>query len=162
MKIVGLAEVTNAQAAEWLVDLAEDLRPEDLDEIAAVTGEHPATALVSSVLVSSHAWVVLDGDAPICAFGAAPSDDPSVGTVWMLGSPRMDEPVNALAILRRTRPYLTELHETYPILSNYIDARNDRSLRWLEWCGFQVDEAVPDYGLEGRLFFLFSRQRDRV
>lgn len=158
MKIVSLSEVSNAQAAEWLVDLAEDLRSSDLDEIAAATGEDPAVALVSSVMVSSHAWVVLDGEDPICVFGAAPGDE-GEGIVWMMGSPRMDEPRNALGILRRSREYLDELHRTYPRLHNHIDARNDRSMKWVEWCGFEVIDADLSYGIEGRLFFHFERVR---
>lgn len=162
MKIVSLSEVTNAQAAEWLVDLAEDLRSSDLDEISAGSGEEPATALISSVMVSSHAWVILDGSDPICAFGCAPEDAPGSAVIWMLGSPRMDEPRNAIPILRLSRTYLDEMHRAYPTLWNYIDARNDRSMKWLEWCGFEVLEAVPGHGREGRLFYHFSRHRPHV
>lgn len=163
MKIVGLSEVTNAQAAEWLVDLADDLRPSDLAEIEATSGEDPAVSLVSSVMLSDHGWVILtdDGD-PIGVFGCAPSDDPEEGLVWMMGSPRMDEPAHALAILRLSRPYLERMHETYQTLSNHIDARNERSMKWLQWCGFEVLEAAPGYGRNGELFFLFARTRSRV
>lgn len=157
MQIVSLAEVSNAQVADWLVDLADDLRPADLDEIAATTAEDPATSLITSVMMSTHAWVILDGEDPICAFGAAPDGRPGLGVVWMMGSPRMDEPRNALGILRQSRPYLDRLHAAYPTLWNNIDARNGRSMRWLEWLGFEVQEALPDYGLEGRLFYRFSR-----
>lgn len=162
MKIVSLSEVSNVQACEWLVDLAEDLRSSDLDEIAAATGDDPAVALVSSVMVSSHAWVILDEGDPIAAFGCAPSGEPEDAVVWMLGSPRMDIPRNAIAILRLSRPYLDEMQRAYARLWNYIDARNDRSMRWLEWCGFRVREAHPNHGVEGRLFYLFSRHRPRV
>lgn len=159
MKIVSLSEVSNEQAAEWLVDLSEDLRSTDLDEIKASTGEEPAVALVSSVLVSTHAWVILDRGDPICAFGAAPGDQDGDGVVWMLGSPRMDEPHNAIGILRLSQRYLQEMHGAYPRLFNYIDARNDRSMKWLEWCGFEVIDVDLSHGIEGRPFYHFSRQR---
>ncbi len=162
IQVVDLGEVTNVQAAEWLVDLAGDLRQSDLDEIAAVTGDDPAVALVESVMVSSHAWAVLDGEDPIAAFGCSPTGTPGDAQVWMMGSPRMDLPANAAGILRLSRPYLDVMQAAYGRLWNHIDARNDRSMRWLEWCGFQVEEAVPDFGVEGRLFFLFSRQRHSV
>lgn len=163
MKIVGLAEVSNAQAAEWLVDLAEVLRPSDLTEIEATSGEDPAVSLVSSVMLSDHAWVILaDDEEPIGVFGCAPSGDPEEGIVWMMGSPRMDEPAHALAILRLSRPYLDKMHDAYPLLSNHIDARNERSMKWLQWCGFEVIEAAPGHGRNGELFFLFARHRPRV
>jgi len=162
IQVMDLAEVPNKQAAEWLVGLAEDLRQTDLDEIAAHTGDDPAVALISSVMVSTHAWVILDGDDPIAAFGCAPSGAPGDAQVWMLGADAMDRPANAAGILRLSRPYLDEMQRTYARLWNHIDARNDRSMRWLEWCGFTVNEAVPDFGVEKRLFFLFSRHRPSV
>lgn len=157
MEVVSLSEVTNAQAAEWLVDLAEDLRQSDLDELAATTGEDPAVALVTAVMESSHAWMVLVDDEPICVFGAAPADDE--GIVWLMGSPKMDLPRNRLAILRRSKGYLDILLAAYPRLFNHIDARNDRSLEWLQWLGFDIVDADLSYGIERRLFFLFERLR---
>lgn len=157
MEVVSLSEVTNAQAAEWLVDLAEDLRQSDLDELAATTGEDPAVVLVASVMESSHAWMVIVDDEPICVFGAAPAEDE--GIVWMMGSPKMDLPRNRTAILRRSKTYLDILLGVYPRLFNHIDARNLRSMKWLQWLGFNVVDADPLYGIERRLFFLFERLR---
>lgn len=162
IEVVSLAEVSNAQAAEWLVDLADDLRQSDLDEIKATTGQEPAVALVSSVMVSDHAWVILDGEDPIAAFGCAPSGDPQAALVWMLGSDRMDEPANAVGILRQSRRYKDLMHRTYPILYNWIDARNTKSLRWLEWCGYEVLDTDPHYGVEELPFFLFAKVQGDV
>ena len=41
--------------------------------------------------------------------------------------------------------------------NNYIDARNEQSLRWLRWTGFKLLEAHPEHGREKRLFFTFAR-----
>lgn len=162
IQVVSLGEVSNAQAAEWLVDLAGELRQSDLDEIEAMTGEAPAVALVSSVMVSDHAWVILDGEDPIAAFGCAPSELPDAAVVWMLGSDRMDEPANALGILRLSRPYKDLMHRTYPTLYNWIDARNVRSLRWLEWCGYEIIDADPEFGPQRLPFYLFARLKPDV
>lgn len=165
MQVIDLGSVDPADAAILLVELAEDLRPSDIDEIAATTGEAPATALVSAVMLSSHAWIALDAVGnPLVAFGAAPADldDPSEGIVWMLGSPRMDEPANALGILRRTPEYLGTLLDAYPTLSNYVDARNQKSILWLLSAGFEIDDVAFDHGLGGETFFHFSRRRDLV
>ena len=159
INVINLTDVSNADAAAWLVDLSEDLRPGDYDEIRALTEETPAVVLVSSVMLSTHAWVILDGDVPIAAFGCAPSDDPDRGIVWMLGSPRMDLPANAIGILRLSVPFMDEMHRTYATLFNYIDARHAKSLRWLKWCGYELVEEVAEHGLEARPFFLFARHR---
>lgn len=141
-----------------MVDLAQDLRPEDLAEIQATTGEDPAVTLVSSLMLSELAWVVLDDEDPIAVFGAAPDlNRPGDGLVWMMGTPRMDHPAAATFILRHTRPYLDEMHRRFPRLWNHIDARNDKSMRWLEWANFRVTEAHPAFGREGRLFYTFER-----
>ncbi len=162
IRVVNLADQSNAQVAEWLVDLADDLRQSDLDEIRAHTGEDPAVALVSSVMVSDHAWVILDGEDPIAAFGCAPTEVPSEASVWMLGSPRMDLPANAVGILRQSRPYLDTMQSAYRLLYNYIDGRNARSMAWLRWCGFEVEGLVPHFGVERRPFHLFTRRRPYV
>lgn len=162
IQVVNLADQSNAQVAEWLVDLADDLRQSDLDEIKAHSGEDPSVALISSVMVSDHAWVILDGDTPIAAFGCAPTGEPGEALVWLLGSPLMDTPANAAGILRLSTRYMDEMHKTYPVLWNHIDDRNKRSMRWLRWCGFELREAVPDFGVERRLFHVFVRQRPSV
>ena len=162
IQVVPLGEVSNAQAAEWLVDLSEELRQSDLDEIKASTGEDPATAVVASVMVSDHAWMVLDDEDPIAVFGCAPTDDPSAALVWMVGSDRMDEPENALGILRLSRRYKDAMHRTYPVLYNWIDARNEKSLKWLDWCGYEILDADHEYGVERRLFYLFAKRKPHV
>lgn len=157
IRFVDLRDVPNAQAAEWMVDLAADLRPEDLAEIEATSDLSPAETLVTSLMLSDHAWVILVNEEPVCVFGAAPSGTPSSGLVWMMGSPRMDTPAVALAVLRATRPYLDAMHVAYPHLWNMIDARHDKSMKWLEWCGFSVVDVHPAHGRQGRLFYTFSR-----
>jgi hypothetical protein len=44
----------------------------------------------------------------------------------------------------------------YDQLFNYVDARNLRSIAWLQHIGFQVFEPQP-YGLEGLPFHRFER-----
>jgi hypothetical protein len=160
--VVDLSTASNADVATWLVDLSEDLRPGDYDEIEALSEETPAVVLVSSVMLSSHGWIILDGDTPIAVFGAAPSSDPDQGVVWMMGSPLMDKPSNAIGILRLSVPYMEEMHRTYRTLFNHIDARHETSLKWLRWCGYELVEEVPEYGRLSLPFFLFARHRSDV
>jgi hypothetical protein len=37
------------------------------------------------------------------------------------------------------------MHEHYLHLMNWVDARNLESIKWLDWCGFDIEEAKP-YG----------------
>ena len=93
---------------------------------------------------------------PPGVFVTGPTDE---GIVWMLGSPKMDLPRNRSGILRRSKGYLGTLLGTYPRLFNHIDARNDRSMKWLEWLGFEIIDVDLSFGIEGRPFFLFERLR---
>lgn len=146
----------------WLSRLSEGLRSSDLDEIKAMSGLPPLAALRYSALVSDLGWVMLDGDDPICVFGVAPSGYPKAGLVWMMGTDRMDEPRLARVILKQSVPFKRQMHKLYPCLWNHIDARNEKSMRWLRWCGYQLLEAHPEWGRERRLFFTFARYEPDV
>lgn len=146
--------------AALLLELAAGLRATDLDEIAATSDLAPLDALLNSVLVSALSWVVLHEGDPVAVFGVAPTALEVAGSVWMLGTSGMD--AAAISILRLTRPYLLEMHRRFPLLWNYIDARNEKSMAWLRWCGFRLLEAHPNHGREGRLFFTFARYEPHV
>lgn len=150
------------QLEGWLSDLSGRLRSSDLDEITASSGLPPYVAVVGGALVSDMGWVMLDDDDPICVFGVAPSGHPEAGVVWMVGTDRMKEPRIARAVLRHSVPFKERMHDLYPCLFNFIDARNTASLKWLQWTGYRLLEAHPEWGREGRLFYTFARYRPRV
>lgn len=152
--ILDVRSVAPDALAIWLEQLAANLRPGDIDEIAAASGEDPLVALRLSVIASDMCWIALHDLEPVAIFGVAPTV-PLSGMVWMVGTPKMDE--LGRKVLRVTRPYLDRMHERYAVLWNHIDARNSKSMRWLEWCGFRLIEALPDHGPERRLFFTFAR-----
>lgn len=143
-------------AEAWLETIAANLRQSDVDEVKASSALPPRDALFASFALSTHAYVILSrGGGPIAVFGAAPHPLPGVGIVWMLGTDGIRR--EAYSIARSTRRYLDELSEAYPILWNFIDARNAVSMRWLRWGGFKVLADHPNHGPEGRLFHTFAR-----
>lgn len=158
-----LREVSDDQLKAWLGDLADNLRASDLTEIDATSEYDPLMTLVISVMLSDMAWVLTCDGRPMTIFGCSPEDQPpGEAIVWMLGSPQMDEPRNALTIARNTAPYLGAMLAAYPRLWNHIDARNTKSMRWLKWSGFNVISEHPGFGRNGELFYLFERTADLV
>ncbi|MFN3573629.1 MAG: hypothetical protein ACK4TR_08890 [Phenylobacterium sp.] len=157
IRYLDLREVDGGTLLGYLGHLAENLRPSDVDELSATVGTPAMQALVESVIASQRAWIILADEEPVCIFGAADTEHPGAGCVWMMGTPRMDERAVALSICRSFHAYLAELHQLWPLLFNFIDARNQKSMRWLAWGGFQIIEALPRFGREGRLFFTFTR-----
>lgn len=156
-----MAEAINLEGADpsWVASsishIARHLRDQDRAELEAMHGGSPELILPQSVLLSSHGWLAVDRGEPIAVFGAAPSPLPGVGIVWMLGTDGVARAGRSIA--RQTAPLLDEMHTAYPVLWNYIDARNSVSLRWLRWVGFELlgDHRSPS----GHLFHIFARSR---
>lgn len=137
----------------WTDHIAANLRQQDLDEIEAMGVGAPEETLKTSVQLSTHGYCVVDrGGDPCAIFGAAPHPLPGVGVVWMLGTDSVR--TEAYSIARQTRRYFETLNDAYPVLWNYIDARNTVSLRWLRWGGFKL---LSDVEIGGHPFHIFAR-----
>ncbi len=161
IKIHDLHQVSLDLAEAWLLQIADNLRQSDLDEIEAMSGLDPRDVLLQSFHLSSHCFLIKDRDGqPIAVYGAAPYPLDGVGIVWMLGTDGIER--EALSIAKATRATFELLNEAYPLaLWNYIDDRNKPSMRWLEWGGFKVI-ATKQMGLQGLTFHLFSRSSANV
>lgn len=135
--------------------VAADMRQADIDEVRAAAGLDPCAALLCSMESSDYALCMIDDrDEPFAIFGVGPGL-PGTGSPWLLGTPGVER--NARWFLRVTPPLLLQMHERYPVLLNYVDARNRASILWLtRWMGFQLDALLP-FGVEGRDFFQFSK-----
>lgn len=140
----------------WADHISRHMRQADLDEIEAMgTG---TDALHLSVALSTHGFAVMDREGVPCAmFGAAPHPLPGVGVVWMLGTDGIRR--EAYSIAKATRRYFDTLNDPYPVLWNYIDARNTVSLRWLRWGGFKL---LSDTEIGGHKFHIFARSTHNV
>ena len=139
--------------------LAPKLRAADLRELAAASKETPLSLLEHGIASSNPCYAIVDThDAPIALFGASPDTRrANAGLVWLLAS---DELVKySLVFLRHGRTWLDRLHERYELLWNYVDARNEEHIRWLQWCGFTFLRRVEEHGVERRPFYQFARRR---
>lgn len=148
-----LRHVEPDTAEAWSDYIAEHMRGQDRAEIEAMSALPPREALMVSIAISSHCFVVLGSEGKPCAiFGAAPSALPEVGVVWMLGTDGVRR--EAYSIARQTRHYFNLLNSAYSVLWNYIDARNTVSKRWLRWGGFEL---LRDVDFNGHGFHIFAR-----
>jgi len=132
------------------IAMAPNMRQQDRDEVWAAYHHGPREALVSSLRVSTKAWTIMLEDEPIGIFGVG-SDSllSETGSPWLLATDWVRE--IRIQFIRRMGPYLEEMLSDYPVLVNYVDARNTDTLRWLHWWGFRIDEPEP-WGLEGLPF----------
>lgn len=157
-----LADVSGEQIHDWLDAIANNLRPADFDEIRAtnplltIGDPDPLLVLTMSVMQSEDAWVITDNGEPISVYGAGPSDDPSSGIVWMLGTPGMERPRAKIAIGKETYAVFKRWHQRWPRLFNHVDARNSMSILWLFRAGFEIEDVDLAHGRERRPFYLIS------
>jgi len=133
--------------------LRYNLRLSDVDEIWASNHVDPNTALREGLKNSSVCLTVLKRS-PIAMFGCCPSSlisDRAV--IWMLAT--NDLISIKTPFIRYSRKFVDVMLEQYPLLYNWVDARNTHSVLWLKRIGADVQEAKP-FGVENLPFHYFE------
>lgn len=143
-----------------ITELIGTMRQADRQEVEASSGKDHARVLRESVAMSEMCWTGLIDGQVACIFGCGSTSliDP-VGIPWLLGSDLIT--LHAKPFLRRSRPYVREMQGRWVWLENWVDARNDKSIAWLKWLGFAMDEAKP-YGAAGLPFHRFYMRSENV
>lgn len=144
---------------DHVLPIARNARPSDTQEVAAAGGRTVEEALLDGLRVSSRCRTIMDGEIPIAMFGVAPDVVTGLGIVWMLGTPLMDEA--RMFILRNSVKEIEGLHTAGGhTLYNYIDVRNEASMNWLKWCGFETVGDPEIMGVGQVPFLLFMRYQN--
>lgn len=138
------------------VAIIPKLREADRNEIRAVFGVTPEAVLLNP----RNAWTMVAADGELVGmFGVEPyQPDPSVGQVWMVATTALKS--HQIEFLRTARVWIEKLHETYPVLGNFVDARNTLHIKWLRWMGFVFINRFEEWGFEQRPFLQFVRLRN--
>lgn len=132
------------------------IREEDIREIYATNHGDAYTSVLYGAELSDPGWaVVTDSEDVVCCFGVTPYNKDevnSLGVVWFIGTNLMDS--IKLKIAKRSKAYIKKMMDKYNFIFNYVDERNQASVRWLKWCGFRFYGPV-NYGIEQLPFYLF-------
>ncbi|MHC4703340.1 MAG: hypothetical protein ACYTFQ_22470 [Planctomycetota bacterium] len=147
--------------------MAPHLRPSDVLEVHRASGMEPLDALLESVRLSDEdmCWAALYNKLPVAMFGAndiTPKDDPAwegitIGGIWMLCTPGIYR--NKLDFMHNCKKYLALMHERYEFLTNFVDADNVPSMRWLPRLGFRPAQQVEHYGYARLPFIQYVSKR---
>jgi len=137
-------------------DLADRLRSTDLDELEASSGEEPLEILREAIDISTHCWAARRAGHTQVLFGVAPLVD-GMGSAWLLAS--NDLYSWPKEFIRFCHIYLAEMHESYPVLTNFVDDRNAISQAWLKRLGFKPGMRIPDFGVGKLPFTQFTSVR---
>jgi len=138
--------------------LAAKMREADVLEIKASNGVTPLEALQRGFDISNAQSIIHNGEL-IGMFGCARVDD-LIGSPWMLGSDKI--PQIKKDLLTQSVEWVKEVNHQYPLLVNYVDARNKVSIRWLNHIGFSFVQLIPTFGVGGVPFYEFVRINQNV
>lgn len=122
------------------------LSKSDIAELRAATGESPNVALVLSVAVSDWTEAIEDDEGNLVAvFGM--SSACGLGFPWFLCSESFDSV--RWAVARQSKQYVKRMLKEKGRLMNFVDSRNTKAVKWLQWLGFSI--------LEDKDFFLHDK-----
>ncbi len=141
---------------EWhILSLAENMQQEDRDSALALANNSPEQAIRASVAASieSHTWLA-DGEVMVIRGVSRRTFLSPYVCVWMLGAKGLRK--HPVAFLKGSRTWVEGMLDKFGHLINYVDERNQRSLKWLKWLGFTVHPAVS---LNGQLFHLVEKRK---
>jgi hypothetical protein len=129
--------------AKRVLYVATHLRAEDFDECFAIHGESPHLSILKGWAMSSYRGIISDKiDRAVGIFGVRPAEPLSrIGVIWLLGTDGLNNIKKFF--LSISKPIIGEMSKGYDVLINYVDARYIKTLRWLRWCGFTVDDPEP-------------------
>lgn len=139
--------------------IAANVRPEDRDELWATSYSTPEQAMVKGIEYSDASYTgMIDGE-PVCMWGVVPDGLIfNSGVPWMVGSTALDK--HSIRFLRQCRKPLMEILDRYDRLENHVDARNVRSVQWLKFMGFKIEEP-ENYGVLKLPFHRFWKESVR-
>lgn len=150
--VVELREPT-AEDVDYLI---ANMRQPDIDELLAISGSIEKTVR-HSVARSNHKWSVYADGQFVCIFGISqPTLLSDGGVVWMLGTDLIERYKGAF--IKHSRDYIEAMLSVYPYLTNFVDARNTRTIRWLKFMGFTFLPAKP-LGVKMLPFYQFELRR---
>jgi hypothetical protein len=148
--VVGLPEHVGAVCGR--------LRQADYDEVYAVTGQDPDQVLKDSWKRSIYRWAVMRQEDVIGLFGVSPfSILGPVASPWLLGTDKMEK--IKLSFVKKSVSWVAYMLSIYPVLMNWVDARNQLSIKWLKWLGFKMDTEPKPFGVMGLPFYYFEKRR---
>ena len=137
-----------------VLQLAPKMRKADREEILASHGKTPLESLVIPFTYEKARSYTIIGTAKegvIGMFGVSPTKDPEYGIAWLLSSEILFK--HTKQFIKECPYWVSQMSEGYTYIYNWVDRRNWKSLKWLQFLGFEPKEEMKNYGV-GKLPFL--------
>ena len=137
-----------------VLELAPKMRTADREEIRASNGKSPLEALVIPFTYKKSRNYTIVGTANegvMGMFGVTPTKDSEYGVAWLLSSEDLFK--HTKQFIKECPYWVSQMSEGYTYIYNWVDRRNWKSLKWLQFLGFEPKEEIKQYGV-GKLPFL--------
>ena len=142
-----------------VLELAPKIRKSDREEIRASNNSTPLKALVEAFTIENnkiYSIVKTEDNSVIGMFGSAPSVEPDYGVAWMLSSEDLFK--HTKQFIKECPHWINEMGMGYKYLYNFVDKRNWKSLKWLQYLKFEPKTEIGDYGFEKIPFLLMMKE----
>ncbi len=147
------------QTYEAMKFIADNMRQEDVLEVAESGGHSPYAAVLSSVQDSQYSFVCYADEEPLCIFGFNYDVTDDSAAIWLLGTDALVSPKHRREFLRRSKEFLAEWSTHFGEMYNYVSRDSKITRLWLKSLGFSEEE-LPEWGVAGTPFVRVSRKRD--
>ena len=155
MAVTGLEEnYVRPATIKDAIQLAPKVRKADREEIRASNGISPLEALVTPFSIDKSKNYTIVGtfnEGVIGMFGACPTKDTAYGVAWLISSEDLFK--HTKQFMKECPYWISQMGNGYEYLYNWIDRRNWKSMKWLQFLGFEPKDEMKQYGV-GKLPFL--------
>ena len=140
------------------LELSPKIRKGDRQEIMASDGASPLQALVIPFTQQGKIYSIIGtkSEGVIGMFGSTPSKEKGYGVVWLLSSEDLFKHIKQF--IQECPKWVTEMSKDYEYVYNFVDERNWKSLKWLQFLGFEPKKKIGDFGIGKMPFLLMMKE----
>jgi len=145
------------------LELAPKIRKDDRLEIKASNNLTPLEALVFPFTQPKNkifSIVGTESEGVIGMFGVAACAEPDYGVAWLLSSEKLFR--HTKQFMKECPYWIKEMGKDYKYLYNFVDKRNWKSLKWLQYLGFEPKTEIGEYGFGKMPFLLMIKETNNV
>ena len=141
------------------LELAPKMRMGDRKEIMASNGSTPLESLVIPFTQKGakiYSIIGTKSEGVIGMFGSTPTKEKDYGVVWLLSSEHLFRHIKQF--IKECPKWVAEMSEGYEYVYNFVDERNWKSLKWLQFLGFEPKKKIGDFGVGKMPFLLMMKE----
>ena len=140
------------------LELAPKIRKGDRQEIMASDGASQLEALVIPFTQQGKIYSIIGtkSEGVIGMFCSNPSKEKGYGVVWLLSSETLFK--HTKQFIQECPKWINDMSKGYEYVYNFVDERNWKSLKWLQFLGFEPKKKIGDFGIGKMPFLLMMKE----